>query len=64
MKIYKKIYLNHYISCVAKSDYLILDKTYYNSGDPELIDLFGPLVTLNTINCDGFNFSYSASIMA
>ena len=29
-----------------------------------MVDLFGPQVILNTNNCDGFTFSYSAIITA
>ena len=43
---------------------LTLDPVFYNSGDPELKDLFGPSIVLNTIKCDGFSFSYSANIIA
>ena len=39
-----------------------MDTVFYNSGDPELKEIFGPLIILNTIDCDGFNLSYSANI--
>ena len=41
---------------------LTLDPVFYNSGDPELKDLFGPSIVLNTLKCDGFSFSYSVNI--
>ena len=52
------------LCCSAKSNKLILDPIFYNSGDPELKNHFGPLIIKNTINCDGYNFSYSANIIA
>ena len=50
--------------CLALSDSFILSPVFYNSGDPELKDLFGPSIVLNTVKCNGFNFSYSASVIA
>ena len=43
---------------------LTLDPAFYFPSEPELKDLFGLLVVQNTIKCEGFNFSYSANIVA
>ena len=43
---------------------LTLDPAFYNSGDPELKDFYGPQLVLNTIKCDGFKFSYLLNIKA
>ncbi len=40
--------------CRPISNNIILDPVFYNSGEQELKDLFGYLITLNTINCDTY----------
>ena len=56
--------MNYYIACVAITNNIILNPTFYNSGDLELKDFFGPLIVSNTIKCDDFKFSYSQDIKA
>jgi hypothetical protein len=51
-------------ACRPISNKLILEPESYNSGESELKDLFGYLITLNTINCNIYKFSYSQSVTA
>jgi hypothetical protein len=39
-------------TCRQRSNNLIADPVFYNSGDPELKNPLGQLIILNTINCD------------
>ena len=47
--------------CSSKQSKLTLDPLFYNSGDTELRDLIGPAIVLNSLNCNGFIFSYSVN---
>jgi hypothetical protein len=51
-------------ACRPISNNVTLDPVFYNSGDIELKDPFGYLITLNTINCDTYKFSYSKNVTA
>ncbi len=51
-------------ACCPISNNLILEPVSYNSGEPELKDSFGYLITLNTFNCDTYKFSYLQSVTA
>ena len=51
-------------ACRPISNNVILEPVFYNSGEPELKDTFGYLITLNTLNCDTYKFSYSQSVTA
>ena len=44
--------------CSAKSNNIILDTAFYNSGDQVLKDFLGQLIMLNTVSCDSVKFSY------
>ena len=47
-----------YQACHAKSNIITLNPIFYNSGDSELNENFGPFLVQNTLQCDGFNFFY------
>ena len=51
-------------ACRPISNNIILDPVFYNSGEPEIKDLLGLLIMLNTINCDTYKFSYSQNVTA
>ena len=51
-------------NCRPILNLISLDPLFYNSGDPEFINIFGRLIITNTIKCDGFKFSYSVKIIA
>ena len=41
-----------------------MDSVYYNSDDPEFKVPLSPMISINTINCDSFTFSYLVNILA